>query len=125
MRKMSQTDLHPKHPEWLNKTFFERVIKRYTRDVKAEVNEFAIQSGSKPGESFASNLLRASINYATESESKSISVIVKTMPSTDEGEIDGRRLFMTELKMYGETLIDINRVLLNAHGLENIKLFPR
>lgn len=125
MRKMSQTDFHPQHPEWLNKSFFERVIKYYSGDDEAKVNEFAIQSGSKPGESFASDLLRASINYATESESISISVIVKTIPLTQEGEIDGRQLFMTELKMYGETLIDINRVLLNAHGYENIKLFPR
>lgn len=87
------------------------------------MSEFAIQSGSKPGESFASDLLRASINYAVESESKSISVIVKMMPSGDGGDIDGRRLFMTEMKMYGDTLIDINRVLLDAH--EDIKLFPR
>lgn len=74
MRKMSQTDLHLQHPEWLNKTFLERVIKHYTVDDEAKRKEFAIQSGSKTGESFASDLLRASINYATESESKSMSL---------------------------------------------------
>lgn len=87
------------------------------------MSEFAIQSGSKPGESFASDLLRASINYTTGSDSKSISVIVKTIPSRVDGDIDGRRLFTTEMKMYGETLIDINRIFLNAP--DNIKLFPR
>lgn len=69
MRKMSQADLHIQHPEWLNKSFFERVIKHYSGDGMARVNEFAIQSESKPGESFASDLLRASINYTTTSES--------------------------------------------------------
>lgn len=118
---MSQTNL--KHPEWLNRDFFEKVIKNYTRSEEAEVNEFAIQSGSKPGESFASDLLRASINYTIEADSKSISVIVKTLPSREDGDIDSRRLFTTEMKMYGETLIDINRVFLNAP--DNIKLFPR
>lgn len=92
-------------------------------DQKARVNAFAVHSGSKPGESFASDLLRASINYSTDSNAKSISVIVKMMPSRTDGDIDGKRLFMTEMKMYGDTLIDINRVLLNAH--DTIKLFPR
>lgn len=88
------------------------------------MNEFTIQSGSKAGESFASDLLRASINYATvESEPESISVIVKVMPLREGGDIDGKRLFMTEMKMYGDTLIDINRLLLNAG--DTIKLFPR
>ena len=125
MRKMSQTDLHRQHPEWLNKSFFERVIQHYSGDDEAKVNQFSILLASKPGESFASDLLRASINYASESESKSISVIVKMMPSSEDGDIDGKRLFMTEQKMYSETLIDINRFLLNAHGPESIKLFPR
>lgn len=118
---MSQTD--SLHSERLNKTFIEKVIRHHAKDGKAEVNEFVIQSGSKPGESFASDLRRASINYTTEALTKSISVIVKMMPSREDGDIDGKRLFMTEMKMYGDTLIDIKRVLLNAH--DTIKLFPR
>jgi len=112
------------HPEWLNKSFIEKVIRLHTKDEKARVSEFAIQSGSKPGESFASDLLRASINYATGAVSKSISVMVKMMPTSGEGgDIDGGRLFRTEMKMYSDTLIAINRLILNAHG--SMKLFPR
>lgn len=82
---MSQTDIH----DFLNEAFFSEVIRNNTKDDKAEVKEFSIQSGSKAVESFASDLLRASINYATvESEAESISVIVKVMPSTARG---GRR----------------------------------
>lgn len=119
---MSQTDnCH----DFLNKAFFEKVIRHYTKDDEAKVKEFAIQSGSKAGESFASDLLRASINYATvESEVESISVIVKVIPRVNGGgDIDGKRLFTTEMKMYGDTLIDINRLLLNAG--DTVKLFPR
>ena len=109
--------------EWLNKAFFEKVIKHSFSDDAAEVTEFAIQSGSKAGENFASDLLRASINYTTpDSNPKSISVIIKLLPSREEG-IDSKRLFTTEKKMYSETLIDINRVLLNAY--DTMKLFPR
>jgi hypothetical protein len=118
---MSQTDI--RHV-FLTKAFFEKVIRKYTKDDKAEVEEFKIESGSKAGESFASDLLRASINFRkVESEAESISVIVKLMPSTVGGDIDSKRLFMTEMKMYSHSLIDINRVLLNAG--DTIKLFPR
>ena len=105
---------------------FLKSIKIHTNDDKARVNEFSVQSRSKLGESFASDLFRASINYTTvESEVESISVIVKVMPSTvGIGEnIDRERLFMTEMKMYGDTLIDINRLLLNISN--TVKLFPR
>lgn len=34
--------------------------------------------------------------------------------------MDGKRLFMTEIKMYGDTLIDINRLIFNTY---NAKLF--
>lgn len=116
------------HQEWLNRSFIEKVIRRYTEDDDVEVNSFAIESGSKPGENFASELLRASINYSlTKSKSvvKSISVIVKVMPMVEEDEhIDIKQLFRTEMKMYGETLIAINRLLLNAYD-NPIKLFPR
>lgn len=119
---MSQTS--PENLRRLDKDFFEDIIKHCISDVKAEVTEFAIQSGSKAGESFASDLLRASINYTTPDvpEPKSISVIIKSLPSKEEG-IDSKRLFTTEKKMYGETLSDINRVLLRFH--DSIKLFPR
>ncbi|CRL00980.1 CLUMA_CG014220, isoform A [Clunio marinus] len=119
---MSQTEMDSRHPKWLNIFFFEKVIKHYCKDEEAKVMEFVIRSGSKPGESFASDLLRASINYLTVSGTKSISVIVKMMPSKEEGDIDGKRLFMNEMKMYGDTLIDINRVLVEANA--DVKLFP-
>lgn len=119
---MSRSE-NPNRPEWLDKSFLEKVIRHHMKDDDAKVETFAIQSGSQAGENFASDLFRASINYSTESEAGSMSVIVKVMPSRSDGDIDGRRLFMTEMKMYGETLIDINRVFLDAH--DDIKLFPR
>lgn len=119
---MKMSNAKPQHAEWLNKNFFEKVIKHFTKDEAASVREFAIQSGSKPGESFASDLLRASINYATETETKSISVILKVIPSDSVGEdIDADRMMKCEMKMYGEVLIDINRLL----AREPVKLFPR
>ena len=123
IKKIRRTGSH----SWISQqSIFLNFIRNYTKDDKAAVKEFSIQSRSKLGESFASDLLRASINYTTvESEAESISVIVKVMPLTvGVGvNIDRERLFMTEMKMYGDTLIDINRLLLNINN--TVKLFPR
>lgn len=122
-------------PEWLDKNFFIRVIKNYTNDEEAILRNFSIRSGANAGESFASDLYRVTINYstakkttsttaATTVEEKSISVIVKSLPETEDGEIGVRRMFLNEMKMYGEILIDINRVVqTSAYG--SLKLFPR
>lgn len=113
--------------EWLNRSFIEKVIRHYTEDDGAKVNSFEIQSGSKPGESFASDILRASINYSSTKSKpggESMSVIAKVMPTAGDDHIDLKRLFNAEMKMYGETLIAINRLLLNASD-NPIKLFPR
>lgn len=112
-------------PKWLDKTFFENVIKSHTKDVKAVVKNFSIMAGSNFGENYASEILRAVINYSTiKCGEESISVIIKVKPK-ESGDIDAERMFSYEMKMYGETLIDINRLLLKASDNDDVSLFPR
>ena len=109
------------HPKCLDKSFFQKVIDNCT-DEKASVREFTIRSGAKPGENLASDVYRVAISYETESSINSTSVIVKTMMSSGyDDDIDGKQLFNTEIKMYSEVLVDINRLVFNAYKL---KLFP-
>lgn len=114
-------------PEWLDKDFFSRVIRHYTRDEEAILRNFSIRSGAKAGESFASDLFRVTINYAAVTSSsqpeESISVMVKTLPENEDGDIGAKRMFLNEMKMYGEILPDIKRVVQEAYG--DLKLFPR
>lgn len=116
---------------WLNQDFFERVIKFHTKNDSAVVTSFNISSGSKMGENFASEMFRAIINYSTTaaaaSAESSISVIIKVKPK-ESGEIDAERMFSAEMKMYSETLIDMNRLLLKAttsDDNDDVRLFPR
>lgn len=116
-------------PTWLDKFFFENVIKFHTKDSSSIVNDFTISSGSNSGENFASEMFRAVINYSTtKAESSSISVIIKLKPK-ESGDIGAERMFIAEMKMYSETLIDINRLLLKAtsanDGDDDVILFPR
>jgi hypothetical protein len=112
-------------PEWLDKDFFSRVIRHYTRDEEAILRNFSIRSGAKAGESFASDLFRVTINYAasTSQPEESVSVMVKTLPASEDGDIGARRMFLNEMRMYGEVLPDIKRLVERAYG--DLKLFPR
>ncbi|KAG5674473.1 hypothetical protein PVAND_004442 [Polypedilum vanderplanki] len=110
-------------PKWLDTNFFTRVVKNFSKDEEAILQNFSIRYGAKAGESFASDLFRVTINYTTTSTDQSkISVIVKTLPEQAESEIDAKRMFLNEMKMYGEFLPDINRIIQKAYG--DLKLFP-
>jgi hypothetical protein len=109
-------------PEWLDNDFFTKVIRHFTNDEEAILHNFTVRSGSKAGESFASNLYRVNISYATSCEVKTISVIVKSLPACDSGEIDGQRMFLTEMKMYGESLVKIREIIHNAY--DGLNFFP-
>jgi hypothetical protein len=109
-------------PAWLDRDFFTRVIRHC--DETALLHDFSICSGAKAGESFASDLFRVTINYATAaSERATMSVMVKTLPEREDGEIGAKRMFLNEMRMYGEMLIDMERVVRSAYG--DLKLFPR
>ncbi|CAO1366944.1 unnamed protein product [Diamesa hyperborea] len=116
-------------PHWLNGPFFDKVIKSYTKDNEAKVVDFSIKPGSKPGENFASAMYRVDITFKksfSQSDWQSMSVIIKTLPVEDSMEkqlTDNSPLFKTEMKMYGETLVDV-KAILKASG-DNTQLFPR
>lgn len=115
-------------PNWLDRDFFSRVIRSHASDETAILLNFSIRSGSKAGENFASDLYRVTINYSKKTFTKQptnelISVIVKVLPKNEDVDIDNHRMFQNEMRMYGECLVDIDKVIREAYG--ELKLFPR
>ena len=120
-------------PDWLDKDFFAKVIRNYTKDEEAILVSFSIRSGSNAGENFASDLFRVTLNYSKTPRTstagdvtrniETISVIVKSLPVNEDVDIDNHRMFLNEMRMYGESLVDIDRIVRMAYG--ELKLFPR
>lgn len=101
-------------PEWMDKNFFEKVIRHKENDPQAQVLEFSVSAGSKPGDNFASSLFRATITFQskfTQNQPKVISVIIKIeiMQPLEvmEDLFKDSPLFRNEMEMYGKVLPEI------------------
>lgn len=119
---MALFDLSGVVPEYLNQTFFEKVIRHSEKDAQAKVVSFDIKPASKPGENFASAVFRASITFTSKyaKTEKTISVIIKSKPILPPGMeqwaaiLDKAPFFSTEMALYGKILPDIQSLLLSA-----------
>lgn len=118
-------------PEWMNKEFFEKVVRQMEKDPKAVVEDLQVGEGSKPGENFGSSLYRAVITFKSKftKDPKTISTIIKvklTVPPefADMQEfIDESPLFRNEMEMYGKVLPEIQSLWLSMG--DNDMLCPK
>ena len=122
---MNPDELVP--PPWMDKTFFERVIRHHEKDAKTEVKDFVITPGSKMGEHFASIMFRCVLNFSSKfNKSGNISLIVKAMPH-EEGMkkdlLEEAPLFKTEMAMYGDVLPEMENLWKSAG--DDSKLAPK
>lgn len=109
-------------PPWMNQSFFEKVIRHREHDPQAQVEEFTVGAGTKPGDNFASALFRGVITYKskfTKNASQSISLIIKTEIVTALGDghanfIKDSPLFRNEIEMYGKVLPQIQSLWLSV-----------
>lgn len=106
-------------PEWLNKSFFTEVIRKYSGDAKAEVTDFIIKPSLTQGEHYGSLMFRVVIKFSTKSQvENSLSVVTKLPPQhgTSHGDfIETTPIFECEQSMYSGPLNDI-RDLLDSVG---------
>lgn len=114
----------------MDQSFFEKVVRHMEKDAQAQVEEFSVAAGSKPGDNFASSLFRASITFTskfTQQKKKIISVIIKTemmQPMESMADfIKDSPLFRNEMEMYGTVLPEIQSLWLSV-GEKDI-LCPR
>ena len=101
-------------PDWMDRTFFEKVVQEMEKDSEAKVENFNVSAGSNPGDNFASSIYRGKIDFKskfTGNETKSISVIIKTQIINGiEGMQDFVKespMFRNEMEMYNEVLPEI------------------
>lgn len=117
-------------PAWMDQSFFEKVIRQMEADPKAELQEFVVSAGSKPGDNFASSIFRGSITFKskfTKAESKVVSVIIKTemleaLPGLKEFVAESP-LFRNEMEMYDKVLPEIQSLWLSVN--DNDSLCPQ
>lgn len=110
-------------PEWMNESFFDKVIRHMERDPQAKVLEFDVKAGSNPGDNFASSIFKSLLKFKskfTKNETKTISVIIKCQMAVGVGApgmsdfLTESPLFRNEMEMYGEVLPQIQSLWLSA-----------
>ncbi|KAL5291261.1 hypothetical protein ACFFRR_010583 [Megaselia abdita] len=112
----NEDELHA--PEWMNKEFFEKILRETDSDDSIKVQEVQMNPGSGKGDHYASIMFRAIINYESKnSKNQEISLIVKTMPFVDGPKkemLKGMSFFETEIQMYKEVIPQFQKILKEA-----------
>ena len=101
-------------PDWMDRSFFEKVVQEMEKDSEANVENFDVLAGSNPGDNFASSIYRAKIEFKskfTRNETKSISVIIKTEIINGiecmQDFVKDSPMFRNEIEMYDKVLPEI------------------
>lgn len=115
----------PTTPEWMDKKFFETVIRQYKSDGSITVVEFTFNGTFS--DHFASEMYRVSIEFKSKqsTNTETIRVVVKAKASEEslaKGEKAGGPLFDTEISMYRDVLPTFQQ-LFESKG-EKINIYP-
>lgn len=102
-------------PSWVNKEFFEIVLKSYRNNSNISVQEFLIKPGTTAGEHFASVLFKVSIVFINEKGVKEeLRTVIKLLPNEDGYKkeiLQNQPSFVNEIRMYTKVLPQLERVL--------------
>ncbi|XP_049284916.1 uncharacterized protein LOC125764589 [Anopheles funestus] len=99
-------------PEWLNSAFLETVLRKSEGDKDLHVVSIESTPVGKPGEYLASQLFRLTVQYKGTKMNDSKKLVVKIQPEKGIlADTMDSSLFKTELKMYGEFLPKLERIL--------------
>ncbi|KAL7047622.1 hypothetical protein ACKWTF_003058 [Chironomus riparius] len=110
-------------PEWINESFFEKVLRTSNGDKNLNISEFNVAPSNNSQEHYASTIFKATVKYANKFNCEEVTklliklVVPKAIAFSDENSFD------TELNMYLSTLPDLQR-LLNQNG-ENVQFAPK
>ncbi|XP_036340931.1 uncharacterized protein LOC118750316 [Rhagoletis pomonella] len=118
----NEDELNP--PDWLNKEFFEKILKSEESD-NVKVTDLELRPGTLKNDHYASVMFRAKLSYSVDSQptvEKRNSFILKVQPFADGTKKDllsELHTFTTEIRMYTEVLPVIEREL-RQYGDETI-----
>ncbi|XP_055706899.1 uncharacterized protein LOC129803990 [Phlebotomus papatasi] len=109
----SKDELIP--PTFLNKHFFEDVLRDTENDKDLEITKFEMIPGTKPGEHFLSIMFKAVISYTSKGkEISSRPFVVKTLPTEDSTKKDmlsTMPVFDRETEMYTKVLPEMKKIM--------------
>ncbi|KAL5291259.1 hypothetical protein ACFFRR_010581 [Megaselia abdita] len=100
-------------PEWMNKDFFEKILR--VEDDSIEIQDLITKPGSSKGDHYGSVMYRSIVTYNTKTE-KNVekSFIIKTVPFVEgvkKDMFEGTDMFDIEIKMYNEVLPKFEKML--------------
>ncbi|XP_034486158.1 uncharacterized protein LOC117790725 isoform X1 [Drosophila innubila] len=104
-------------PDWMNEQFFKEVLIKHIKDPNVKVVNVKTSPATAKGDHYASIMFRANVEYSTQKEKFSKSLIIKTMPDpdSDKNEVLGdSHIFPTEIAMYTEVLPKFEAILAEA-----------
>ncbi|XP_016952869.1 uncharacterized protein LOC108026443 [Drosophila biarmipes] len=104
-------------PEWLNVQFITNVLSNHQKNPELQVTNLDLSAGSSVGDSYASVMFRAKVEYRTQKGTFSKSLIIKT--ATDMFATSS--LFKTEIGMYKKVLPEFGKIL--RESKETSKLY--
>lgn len=115
-------DLGFEIPSWMDKTFFENILKKHTNNACTSLNKIHFEAASKPGDGFASTIFRVICK-----SDKDYSFVVKMAP-IEEGFkkqlLIQEMAFSVEIQMYNELLPKMDKLLSDVLG-KNIQIGPK
>lgn len=100
-------------PEFLTIDFFQKIFEENFADGnKLKVDNFWGEFATKPGDNYASEMYRITVNYEVDYEKIKKTVILKVMPS---GEIQQQvmvknKLYPREIHTYKKLLVEIDKL---------------
>lgn len=72
------------HPECLDLNFFQKVLQKCSNSQSTKITDLKIESATSAGDNYLSDIFRAIVTYSTPiNETNKISLIIKSMESTD------------------------------------------
>lgn len=105
-------------PDWLDASFFNKVLRTYKHDQTVEVKSFEIAPGTAMGEHFASIMFKATVVFSSKKfqiDDKEIHLIMKLLPTGDSFKANSLNklsyIFNNEIRMYTSILPEMERIL--------------
>uniref|UniRef100_A0A1L8DZE5 Putative ecdysteroid kinase n=1 Tax=Nyssomyia neivai TaxID=330878 RepID=A0A1L8DZE5_9DIPT len=121
----NKDELNP--PDFLNKEFFEKILRDSEKDEHLQITKLDILPGSNPGDHFGSVMFKAVVTYSSkENENSTKSLVVKLAP-VEEGLkmefLQDLPIFDREIQVYTKILSEMKKIMESIEDDE--ELAPR
>lgn len=97
---------------WINKNFFENILRKDVGNDNLTVTHFSIKAALGKGENYSSQMIRANVNYKYNNKENTISLIIKAELIVNEVSAESG-MFFKEIHIYENILPELHKLLLS------------